>query len=562
MHHRKTKIIVLALAVGLISSGPFIAREFAKNFIIHGVQLSRLELGGLDYDDANDTVRSYYDNFLNQPVYLNFQERKIATTLEELGVKFDSYRTTEMAFELSYGENTWSHLARRAKSLVIPTQLEPVFKVDEKTLAGKIRSLIPEIRDPQEAGVQIGPKGKATVSKHQDGLLADYESAQNQIELAVSTLSLPNIEIKSEPATAGYTENEANEDALIWAGLLEREISLNYESEGQAVYTKTMRIQPEWFSVKRKTVRFHKEEIAKYLQENIAPEIAIAAENAVISALPSEGQKIATVEGLTKNGRSLDVETSTADLIRNLNGNETASALTVENLQGKVINETGEDLGKLELIAQGRSNFQGSPTGRAFNINKGLNEKINNILLLPGEEFAFNSYLGTITNSQGWQNSLAIFGGRNLRPVPGGGLCQVATTVYRAALKAGLKINEQYNHSLYVHYYRDYGDGLDSTIFPGQKDLRFVNDTASPILIQAYAEGNDAFVNFYGSPDGRKVSMAGPFYSDRIASEYREKVGKLRRNEIAWYYQVSNLPNTEEENKAEVLVSRYNNVPY
>lgn len=562
MHHRKTKIIVLALALGLISAGPFMAREFAKNFIIGGLQLSRLELGGLDYDDANDAVRSYYDDFLNQPVYLDFQGRKIATTLDELGVKFDSYRTTEMAFELSYGENTWGHLARRAKSLVIPTQLEPVFKVDEKTLAGKIRSLIPEIRDPQAASVRIGAKGKATVNKHQDGLLADYRSAQTQIELAVSALSLPTVEIKTEAATADYTENEANEDALIWAGLLEREISLNYESEGQTVYGKTLRLLPEWFSVKRKTVSFDKEEIAKYLRENIAPEIAVAGSDAVIKALPNEGQKMAVVEGLAKNGRALNVEKSAADLIRNLNGNENSSALTVETLQGKVVNETAQDLGKLELIAQGRSNFQGSPAGRAFNINKGLNEKINNILLFPGEEFAFNSYLGPITNNRGWQNSLAIFGGRNLRPVPGGGLCQVATTVYRAALKAGLRITEQYNHSLYVHYYRDYGDGLDSTIFPGQKNLRFVNDTAQPILIQAYSEGDDAFVNFYGSADGRQVKMAGPFYHDRIASEYREKIGKLRRNEIAWHYEVSNIPNTEEKTKTEVLVSRYNNNPY
>jgi vancomycin resistance protein YoaR len=223
------------------------------------------------------------------------------------------------------------------------------------------------------------------------------------------------------------------------------------------------------------------------------------------------------------------------------------------------VNETGENLGELTLLASGVSNWEGSPSGRDYNVRKGLNEKVNNILLAPGEEYDFNKNLGPVTNSAGWQNSLAIFRGSELIPVPGGGLCQVSTTVYRAAINAGLEITERSNHSLYVHYYKAYGDGLDAAIYPGSKNLRFTNDTDNYMLLQAYDDGYDGFVNIYGTPDGRDVELVGPFYPNDIPEEWQDRIS-LAYNQIGWWQIITDADGNVLEEKQ--LTGSYRSIPY
>ncbi|MBD3156604.1 vancomycin resistance protein, partial [Candidatus Peregrinibacteria bacterium] len=97
-------------------------------------------------------------------------------------------------------------------------------------------------------------------------------------------------------------------------------------------------------------------------------------------------------------------------------------------------------------------------------------------------------------------------------PEYGGGLCQVSSTIYRAALMSGLPIVERSPHSYAVSYYAQiYGYGLDATIYIGVHDVKFINDTPGHILIQAYAEGSQAFFKFYGTDDGRSVALEGPY---------------------------------------------------
>jgi vancomycin resistance protein YoaR len=107
-------------------------------------------------------------------------------------------------------------------------------------------------------------------------------------------------------------------------------------------------------------------------------------------------------------------------------------------------------------LSTGRSNFKGSGAGRKSNVRKALNERVNNIFVPAGAVFSFNDTLGTVSTGNGWQMALTIFDGVDLRPAPGGGICQASTTVYRAALAAGfpimttfsIRINRNSNYKL------------------------------------------------------------------------------------------------------------------
>jgi hypothetical protein len=188
-----------------------------------------------------------------------------------------------------------------------------------------------------------------------------------------------------------------------------------------------------------------------------------------------------------------------------------------------------------------------------------IGERVHNVVVPVDAEFSFNDVLGgPVTQSAGWQMALTIFEGVNLREAPGGGICQASTTVYRAALNAGLPIVEQKSHSLYVTYYEAYGVGQDATVFPGKQNLRFRNDTGAPLLLQSYYEGDDAYVHILGRPDGRQVTVDGPYFGSTAPADVQVNGRAVRGNEIVW---VRTITSAEGAQTKEVLVSRYNAVP-
>lgn len=188
-------------------------------------------------------------------------------------------------------------------------------------------------------------------------------------------------------------------------------------------------------------------------------------------------------------------------------------ALNAAYRNGDVYLERDGERTKLSLLSSGRSNFTNSPEARETNVYKAIDEHVNNVVVHQGEIFSFNATLGgPVTLDKGWVEALGLFGGGSAM-TPGGGICQAATTVYRAAVLAGLPIVYKRNHSLYVTYYEQYGVGIDATIFPGVHDLLFRNDSPDTIVLQSYIENEDVFVNIYGIPDGRTVAVDGPYFA-------------------------------------------------
>ncbi|MBI2453811.1 VanW family protein, partial [Candidatus Peregrinibacteria bacterium] len=174
-------------------------------------------------------------------------------------------------------------------------------------------------------------------------------------------------------------------------------------------------------------------------------------------------------------------------------------------------------LGIQELLAVGHTRFAGSPANRQHNIGVGI-KRFNGLLIAPGATFSFGENLGTVDDSTGYRKELVIKPEGTI-PEYGGGICQVSSTVYRAALFAGLPITQRKAHSYVVSYYAQVGGhGLDATVYPPAVDLKFINDTPGYIAIQSYVDGVDAYFKLYGMPDGRKVEMQGPTISNRRAA--------------------------------------------
>jgi vancomycin resistance protein YoaR len=161
------------------------------------------------------------------------------------------------------------------------------------------------------------------------------------------------------------------------------------------------------------------------------------------------------------------------------------------------------------LIGQGVSHFAGSIENRKFNVGLAAS-RINGVLIPPGEEFSFVKTVGDISGASGYKQAYVIKSGRTVLD-DGGGVCQVSTTIYRAALNTGLPITERTAHAYRVGYYEQgFPPGLDATIYSPSVDLKFKNDTGHHILVQARVEGTDLTVDLYGTSDGRSVELTRP----------------------------------------------------
>src|SRR3989338_9876693 len=185
--------------------------------------------------------------------------------------------------------------------------------------------------------------------------------------------------------------------------------------------------------------------------------------------------------------------------------------LPVENINPEITTENSNDFGIKEMVGRGNSKFRGSISGRIHNIELAAS-RISGRLIAPGEIFSFNEALGDVSAATGFQSAYIIKDGRTVLG-DGGGVCQVSTTLFRAALAAGLPIEERHAHSYRVSYYeQDSGPGLDATVFAPSVDLKFKNDTGKYLLIQATTDKTNYTLTFelYGTSDGRVSEVGKP----------------------------------------------------
>jgi len=203
-------------------------------------------------------------------------------------------------------------------------------------------------------------------------------------------------------------------------------------------------------------------------------------------------------------GETMDQPAANNDIQVAVKG-EHSVKLSVNEQKPEVREDNLSGLGIKELISTGQTDAAGSPKNRIVNYTVG-SSKFNGVLIKPGENFSFNKALGNVDASTGYLPELVILENKTV-PEYGGGLCQVSSTAFRAALNAGLPINERHWHAYPVGYYKPYG--VDATIYLPSPDLKFTNDTGKYILIQTRIEGTKVYFDFYGTKKPVVIKFSG-----------------------------------------------------
>ncbi|TYQ15512.1 UNVERIFIED_CONTAM: vancomycin resistance protein YoaR [Acetivibrio alkalicellulosi] len=180
-----------------------------------------------------------------------------------------------------------------------------------------------------------------------------------------------------------------------------------------------------------------------------------------------------------------------------------------------------EDISHIEdVISSFSTSFNPNKANRTYNIKLAC-ERINNKLLMPGEEFSMDLALGTRTKNNGYKEAPVIIKNQLIEGI-GGGVCQVTTTLYVAVLKAKLSVIERVSHSIPLGYVEP---GQDATIAEGYIDFKFKNNKNYPILINAEVVGGSVVIRIIGEKNSKKYNVVlKSVIVDRINPEKSEVV--------------------------------------
>lgn len=147
-----------------------------------------------------------------------------------------------------------------------------------------------------------------------------------------------------------------------------------------------------------------------------------------------------------------------------------------------------------EEISSKQTLFDPSAENRVHNIKLAV-EKIDAFMIVPGEVFSFNEIVGETSLADGFKEAPVIIDDQ-LVPAAGGGVCQVSSTLYNAALLAGLEIKERHNHGLTVNYLPP---GYDAAVAYDYLDLKFKNDKPYNILIHMWVLRDKLNAKLFGT---------------------------------------------------------------
>ncbi len=537
--HKRHALIVLAIAIGgvvviLITMTVLIA-IYGKVIYPH-TSIVGMDIGLEERTTVEPKIDQILSDVLGQEMIVVVNESTYEFLPSELGVSYDIETTHASIPTIGQTQGVISGLI----NLVKPKEVLPVVAVDTDILSEKIGILAYEIAPKDAYFVFDAETREVSISPEEKGQDLDFEGLVEMIKAKYENLDdgavyLPISELGpdvTEEDLSPFTEvakSVFSNDVQVWSGKNSWTFSPANFSQGITFETKKNLTLPGLGSpialdiedeivegissiATEIDIRINESQIEEFVVANQIRESVEEPSASVVIEINEEG--VITFSGAAEDGLAVDVASLKKSLELALESGIGSIDLTTKIIQAGVeVPEELQELGIQELIGNGYSNFYGSPYNRQMNISVGMT-KFNGILIAPDETFSFVTQLGPVDAANGYYKELVISGNETI-PEYGGGLCQVSSTMFKAILDGGLPIVSRTEHSYAVSYYAyPDGYGLDATIYQPWPDLQFTNDTGAHILVQAYAEGNDAYFKFYGTSDGRTVDMEGPYYSN------------------------------------------------
>lgn len=515
--------IIFVILVILVLVGNAILNDKYENKFLRGTKISGVDVSNLNVEEAKAKIEKRID-FINRRGFVYVTETKtvvVYPTVTAIESTDSSYTLIDWDIDqglqqiaLEQSNNSLNNFFNKLLVLIAGKEFTlPYLWHEQQHLEILQNNFADILSTKQEASFKL-INNDLEIVPEQIGRTFDYEQAMEHTLVHIENLLNEDIDLtikEDKPVITTTTINSLRNDILntTYRGW----IYLTFETKDWGVETD---IWKQWLEVKigldgKPYVGFNQTAFDQYLVESgIKETIETPIQDAKFNLTNGKVTEFIS----SQEGRSINLEETVLKLEQVIqNPGELEVALEVQTVQPKVYNEEVNNLGIVELLGTGESDFQYSPVNRVHNIGVGATT-LNGVLIAPGEEFSLITALGEIDGEHGYKQELVIKGNQTI-PEYGGGLCQIGTTVFRGAIASGLPITMRRNHSYRVSYYEP--AGTDATIYNPWPDLKFINDTGHHILIQTRIEGTKLYFDYWGTSDGRIVMLTEPVIYNIVA---------------------------------------------
>lgn len=519
--------VICFLLVAIFVANATINYKYA-NVYLPGTKLGSIDIGNLSYEQAKKKVQSELDAFSRRGfVYIGQDKKATIYPIVSTGSADSSFplvmwqpeKSLEKIFRFQKDERPSNLLNKIKVMLGGKTWLFDYTWDQDRHLSILQENFTGLLTAKKEASFQFEADNNLQISPETVGQTFTYEQAMKETEEQIKKLKTADIRlavVEDKPlVNSAVIEKFRNQ---ILGTVSQGDLSSSYDDEVITINNTDWR---QWLQIKfnknKAYLGFDVEKIKKYFDDKaLSEDIEVLVQDAKFKL--SNGKVSEFME--SREGKMIDWLKTTAELEKIISDNKKEFEIVVEVVQPKVMNSEVNDLGIGTLLGTGESNFKGSPPNRVHNIGVGA-KTLNGLLINPGEEFSLITALGEIDGASGYKQELVIKGNKTT-PEYGGGLCQIGTTVFRAALSTGLPIKERRNHSYRVSYYEP--AGMDATIYDPKPDFRFLNDTGNYILIQTRIEDTKIYFDFWGTSDGRIATTTKPLVYNLVSPPARREV--------------------------------------
>jgi len=507
----------------LVAGGGLIGFQFANTGKIYpGVSVAGVDMSGLTPAQASARLSAQINYPQTGRIYLQDGQQAWRVTPAEMGLYLDPETSVAQAFKMGRSQGLLDDLTTQLRTLQSPINLPPVMVYDQRQAHRYFTNLAGQINKPMveasvslngvEVVVRSGQGGReldlpaslervsVQIQSMQDGVLQLPVTESTPIILDASTQAELARKILSQPLTLQLPQGQPDKlgpwtfDVKTLASMLT--VARVQKPDGSASFEVTV----------------DSSKLGAFLK-NLVPSLARDSQNARFT-YNDQTRKLEVIQHAVI-GRALDVNGTLKAVQTSLEKGEHSVPLVLTITQPPASDDTtAEQLGIRDLVRQEISYFYGSSAGRIQNITA-ASARFHGVLVAPGATFSMSDTIGDISLDNGFAEALIIYNGRTVKGV-GGGVCQVSTTLFRAAFFAGYPIVERSAHAYRVSYYEKVAGnkidarlaGLDATVFVPLVDFKFKNDSTSWLLMETYVNPKTATLTwkFYSTSDGRKAT--------------------------------------------------------
>jgi vancomycin resistance protein YoaR len=483
---RMLLVPVAVVAVGGVAFG--ISSWQLSGHVANGVSSAGVDLGGLSRARATDVLGRELTRRLEQPIRVRVNGRSARVTPASLGIRADAAATVSHA--MSVGRLRSAVLPFGYHHVVAPViHLPSTFAVPAPLEASAL--------EPVDATLQLSSDGTVTVQPGRSGRTFVPESSLRAIALA-SIAGRSDVRIARRAEPADITTQAAERAKARVALLLSAPIAVSRNGGYEGV------LQPSQLAPLLTT---------KTYRHTIGVTFDPARVRVLLTRIERSALQ-APVDATFQAEPDLSVKLLDSHPGIKLNAALTARRLTTAGLQSRASARTARiafamakpsfttkqarALGVTRVVGTATTSMGVSSPNRIVNVHL-LADILNGYEIQPGAVFSFNQAVGPRTAARGFLEGQAIENGL-LVPSIGGGVCQVATTIFDASLMGGYPIDYRLNHSFYIDHYPT---GLDATVADGGPDFSFTNDTKHVIIVQTSYTDETLTVQLLSAPVGR-----------------------------------------------------------